>query len=136
MIVTFIVPGKPYAQKRPRFSRKIGRAFDPKENQTFASAVQAIALPAFKTPIAGPVSLEVTAVFEPAASLSKPKRNALLGSAHTQKPDVDNLVKAIADALNRIAWTDDSQIASMRIVKRWGPVAQTTVTVEAMVIPE
>ena len=136
MIVTFIVPGKPYAQKRPRFSRKIGRAFDPKENQTFAGAVQAIALPAFPRPIEGPVSLEVTAVFEPAASLSKPKRNALLGSAHTQKPDVDNLVKAIADALNRIAWADDSQIAAMRVVKRWGPVAQTTVTVEAMVVPE
>lgn len=29
---------------------------------------------------------------------------------HMKKPDVDNLIKAILDALNGIAWEDDSQI--------------------------
>lgn len=131
-IVTFIIPGKPYAQKRPRFSRASGRAFDPKENCTFASAVQAIALQHFREPLTGPVRVEIVAAFEPAASWSKAKRSAAMGTYHTQKPDADNLMKAVLDALNRLAWSDDSQVAEIRIVKRWAPVAQTAVTVEQL----
>lgn len=36
-----------------------------------------------------------------------------------KKPDVDNIVKIILDALNMIAYDDDSQVVELSIIKRW-----------------
>lgn len=38
---------------------------------------------------------------------------------HTKRPDVDNMAKAVLDALNGIAWEDDSQIARLSITKEY-----------------
>ena len=56
---------------------------------------------------------------------------ALAYRPHTQKPDCDNIAKAICDGLNRIAWADDRQICAVKISKAWGPNDQTTIFVEA-----
>jgi Holliday junction resolvase RusA-like endonuclease len=37
----------------------------------------------------------------------------------TKKPDIDNLTKAILDALNGIAWNDDAQVAQITAKKVW-----------------
>ena len=50
-------------------------------------------------------------------SYSNKKKKELEGQPHTKKPDLDNLVKAVLDALNDgVAYTDDSKI--WRIVAR------------------
>jgi Holliday junction resolvase RusA-like endonuclease len=36
---------------------------------------------------------------------------------HTKKPDADNVLKAILDALNGLAWCDDAEISSATIRK-------------------
>lgn len=36
---------------------------------------------------------------------------------HTKKPDIDNVTKAILDALNGLAWVDDAQVCSATIRK-------------------
>lgn len=131
MRIVFPVPGKPYAKKRPRFSRRIGRAFDPHENAVAEASIGHIAARYFDTPLTGPVRLEVEAVFVPPASWSKKRRAMAIGEPHTQKPDGDNLLKAAKDALNRIAWADDAQVHDARIVKRWGAESQTIITIEA-----
>jgi len=41
---------------------------------------------------------------------------------HTKKPDIDNLAKAVLDALNGVAWHDDSQIYQLHIIKYYGNV--------------
>lgn len=38
---------------------------------------------------------------------------------HTKKPDFDNLAKAAVDALNGIAWVDDSQICEASVRKAY-----------------
>ena len=48
-------------------------------------------------------------------SWSKKKRAEMLGEPHRQKPDLDNLIKALADALH----SDDSHISDIRARKVW-----------------
>ena len=39
------------------------------------------------------------------------------GAFYTKKPDCDNIAKIILDALNGIAYDDDSQVAMLNVVK-------------------
>lgn len=52
-------------------------------------------------------------------SWSKKQRKEMLGEPHRQKPDLDNLLKSLADAL----YGDDSHIATLTgLSKRWSDV--------------
>lgn len=129
---TFEIPGKPFAKQRPRATRQ-GRIYTPKETVSFERTVGMIAAPLFPEPIKGPVKLTIWATFETPKSWSKKKTAAHLNRYHTQRPDLDNITKAIKDGLNRIAWADDSQVAAYgEFRKVWGPTARTVVTVEAL----
>jgi Holliday junction resolvase RusA-like endonuclease len=81
-------------------------------------------------PFAGPVAIEATAVFPIPASWSKSRKAS--AHWHTSKPDADNIVKALGDGLNNVAWCDDSQVASTRILKVYGDVPGLHVTVTAL----
>ena len=134
-MTTFVIPGKPFAKQRPRFSRRSrrsGRAFTPSETVSFERTVGVIASEHFQVPITGPVRLKIAAVFQPPKSWSKKKAAEHLNRSHTQKPDLDNIAKAIKDGLNRIAFADDSQVAACDLVKVWGPSEHTIVTVERL----
>lgn len=52
------------------------------------------------------------------ASWSKKKRAEMLGQPHRQKPDVDNLTKAVLDAVLK----DDSGVWDMRTTKIWSDI--------------
>lgn len=134
MKVAFTIPGKPFGKQRPRATIRGGHAsvYTPKETRSFEQKVAEIARPLFPVPIDGPVKVRIVATFAIPASWSKRKRAEMLGQYHTQKPDRDNIDKAICDGLNRIAWVDDGQAADGRCVKRWGEVASTYVEVEAI----
>jgi Holliday junction resolvase RusA-like endonuclease len=53
----------------------------------------------------GPVALGVMAYF-PYPGSGKPEN-----TYKSSKPDLNNIIKTIEDALNKIAWKDDSQVA-------------------------
>lgn len=36
---------------------------------------------------------------------------------HTRKPDSDNVLKAVKDSLNGLAWRDDSQVCKVHLEK-------------------
>lgn len=130
--VLITIPGKPFAKQRPRFSRASGRAYTPKETVQFEDVVRQIASREVNEPFQGPVEVCVAAFFEPPKSWSKKKRAELMHQTHTQRPDLDNIVKAITDGLNRIAYADDSQIYYLMAEKRWAPEAQTVIYVSSI----
>jgi len=66
------------------------------------------------------------AVFTPPASWSKKRRAAVIGTLHRNKPDRDNIDKALLDAL----FPEDQAIAAGTIEKRWGIAEGLTVTIE------
>lgn len=68
-----------------------------------------------------PVSgCRITFVIPMPESWSKKKRAELIGRPHQQKPDVDNLHKALMDAV----FDDDSAVWDARITKIWGEKGQ------------
>jgi Holliday junction resolvase RusA-like endonuclease len=61
-------------------------------------------------------TLDVTFRFAMPASWSGKKRREMDGKPHQQKPDTDNLVKALCDCL----LDDDSHVWDVRARKVWG----------------
>lgn len=124
----FSIPGKPYPLKRPRRAN-FGGMFDPKENIEAKKLVAQIARLAIKSPMDGPVVLCATFLFE------RPKSHygkALKPSApveHTQRPDVDNLIKTVLDGLNGIAWADDAQVIEVSGRKGWSSKGMTHIKI-------
>lgn len=65
----------------------------------------------------------VTFVLPMPKSWSKRKRADMAGRPHQQKPDKDNLEKALLDAI----FTDDCRIWDGRVTKVWGDVGEIIV---------
>lgn len=128
--IVFEVPGDPVAKARPRVNRATGAVYTPRGTVVFERLVGTIARQYFKAPLQGPVTVEIKSVIAPPVSWTKKKTAALLWRPHTQKPDADNLQKAVLDALNGIAFKDDSQVWSAKTSKIWGAPAKTLVIVE------
>lgn len=65
----------------------------------------------------GPIELDIIINVTVPKSWPQKKRDA----AHfvTQKPDIDNSAKLIADALNGIVWIDDKQISDLKVRRRY-----------------
>lgn len=64
----------------------------------------------------------------PKSATKKAKLEMLMHKFPTKKPDVDNLLKSVADALNGVAYTDDSQIVSATVRKIWSEQGSAEIT--------
>ena len=136
--VAFTVPGEPQGKGRARVG-KIGghaRLFTPAKTVAYEGLVAMAAQQAMADsgPFSCAVQVEIDAVHTVPASWSKKKRDqALSGAMHpTTKPDIDNIVKAIADGGNGVAWVDDKQIARLVVVRRYGATPGVHVRVAAL----
>lgn len=49
---------------------------------------------------------------------------------YLHKPDCDNIIKIILDALNGIAFKDDNQVSELQIEKRYGQEDKVEVEIE------
>ena len=69
------------------------------------------------------LQVEITANFQIPKSKPRNKRVEMLARQvrPTKKPDCDNIAKAILDALNGIAYHDDSQIVTLAVEKWYTP---------------
>ena len=116
-MITFTCNIKPHPQQRARRSKN-GGMFDPKPNKIYAAAIRQ----AFRlanpdhVPFSGAVGMSIGLRF--AIPKTKAKERSA-GDRHTQKPDLDNCVKAIKDALKGLAWVDDCQICLINAFKIW-----------------
>lgn len=128
----FEVPGIPVGKGRPRFVRATGRTYTPDRTVAFEDRVGFYAVAAGAVVMEGPVHLEVWAYW-PCPKSKHRKRNPRPEGPRTSKPDADNVLKVVADALNGICYQDDSQITDATIRKRTaaqGQPARTVITVK------
>ena len=135
MEITFTVYGDPKALKRHRTFRKgnIVGSYDPSRVDKADFLAQAIEHKPPK-PLDEPVSLSVAAFF------ARPKSHYRTGKFkgalrkdipeyHTKRPDFDNILKLIADALNGVFWKDDSVIVWVQMVKLYSDCPRVEVTI-------
>lgn len=109
----------PVPQGRPRVTRR-GITYLPARSVAFRNEFRAaIAEKCPKMPLSCPVTAEITFRLPMPARLSKRKRAALSGAPHAKRPDLDNLVKAVLDALNGHVISDDGLIATISASKIW-----------------
>jgi len=74
----------------------------------------------FKAPTSSLIKIDITFYLKPAESFSTKKKQALYGKYFDLKNiDIDNLQKSAFDALNKIAYDDDSQIVDVHAVKKY-----------------
>ena len=111
----------PVPKGRPRFTRT-GHAYTPKKTAQYEKQIRAIYDLHRGAFFEGPISIKL--VFNmpiPKSTTKKMKRQIEDGLIqYTKKPDLDNLAKAVLDALNGIAFADDSQIVKLNMEKRYG----------------
>ncbi len=130
---TIHVPGKPVAQPRQRMSARggIARSYLPNKHpiHAFKAAVRLAAkgCPVFEKDV--PLRVIIVLHFAMPTTWSKRKREQKRGKGNTQKPDFDNLAKAVCDALAD-HYHDDAQICKAIIEKYWDDENGTAIKVE------
>jgi Holliday junction resolvase RusA-like endonuclease len=131
LAVTFTIPGEPVPQPRPRVSTRGGfaRAYVPKEHPVHAYR-KAIAEAADEAGLVAqdePLNVVIDAVFErPKSHLNK--AGVKPTAPRLPRPDVDNLAKAVLDALQDVIG-DDTNVARLVVEKSYGQEARTTVRI-------
>jgi len=135
--ISFTVYGEPVAQGRPKFSTFGGhvRAYDPKKSKDFKEYIKLAAADYRPDKLfEGQLKLEVKVYKSILKSFSKKKAlEAEQGILRpTTKPDVDNYVKGIKDALKSIIWKDDSQVVEMTVSKWYSEVPRIEVTINQL----
>lgn len=126
MKVRFTIPGVPVPKARPRVVR--GHAFTPKKTKDYEALVKDVyrlTVGEYLGDSAIVATIDLYFPIPESYSKSKKRRIAEGEIKHTKRPDVDNCAKAILDALNEIAYKDDSQIVESRIAKHYAIDGET-----------
>lgn len=111
--LNFYFPITPIAKGRARVSR-YGHVFTPKKTRDFEEEIKThakilmLGKPIFDTAL----NVEVAFVFKRPKSVKIKKRKH-----PTIKPDCDNLIKSLFDALNGVVWTDDAIVVNVSACK-------------------
>jgi len=131
--VTFSVPGNPRGKGRPRVSvqGKFARAYTPEETIVYENLIKmSYAEQVGFVKLNAPIEARITGVFPIPQSVSRKKREAMIAGEilHTKKVDCDNLAKVVLDALNKIAFEDDSGVSRLIVNKVYGENPRVDVT--------
>ena len=105
----FWVEGRPIAQPRPRMT-KGGHVYTPEGKvRPWKEAIAAACRAKMDRPFQGGVRVHLRFLM-PLTKLEAKKKPADR-VPHCKKPDIDNLTKAVLDAIQKIAFGDDAQVA-------------------------
>ena len=119
--VHFIIPGRPVGKGRPRFTRN-GHCWTPDKTVSYERDIKLSYWSTYghrKYEADKALAVEIILYYPRPKNMAKYKRlMAQKGVLRpTVKPDVDNVIKAILDALNGVAFDDDRQIVQIECEK-------------------
>ena len=125
MNCSFEIEGKIKGKGRPRFSNygKFVKAYTPAETASYENLIKLqfrISCGDWFSEL--PLKMKITAIHGIVKSASKKDKARMLNGEKkpTKKPDADNIVKIICDALNGVAYKDDTQVVELEFKKLYG----------------
>lgn len=136
--VTFHIPGKPQGKARARTfynpAAKKHVSHTPDNTILYENLIKDQFLnqaDGFYLERGTPVALRIVARFLPPKSAAKKKQRQMLEGEilPLKKPDMDNIVKVVADALNGVAYHDDTQIVFVPAKKAYSAMEGLDITV-------
>lgn len=114
-----VVEGKLTGKGRPRFYR--GHAVTPKITRDYEKRVVNCYLAQSGVLYETPVRVNIIAYKKIPKSYTKKRINLIQQGIEqpVSKPDIDNICKIILDALNGVAYKDDTQVIRLAISKKY-----------------
>lgn len=138
MKVQFTVLGEPQGKGRPRFSKVGGKVITRTPDATVL--YENLIITEYRRQVGrrfeddAMLDLRIVAYYGIPASASKKRKAAMLAGdiRPTKKPDADNIVKVVADALNEVAYHDDAQVVDCQVRKFYAEQPRIVVTILAV----
>ena len=128
--ISFTIEGEPTGKGRPRHGKY--KTYTPAKTKAVENNIAYF----FKVNIGhyfeGYVKLKLDLYYSIAKSDSKKKKLMKLNNEirPNKKPDIDNVVKLVADALNEVAYKDDTQIIELECRKFYSDIPRIEITIE------
>ena len=133
------MPGEPKGKQRPRVCRINGRSitYTPKQTVDYENQIRSIysKVANFKFERHVPLEVAILALFAPPKSVSQKVRALMLNGEipPTNRPDADNIIKVVLDALNGVAFHDDGQICKIYFEKMYAETPEVRVLIKNIV---
>lgn len=136
MFVQFEVEGEPRGKGRPRFANVKGKVITrtPDETVLYENQIKFAYKDVAEDVFFGQgkaLEISIYAFYTIPKSASKKKQAEMLAGRirPTKKPDWDNVGKVVCDALNGVAYHDDTQIVSARVIKKYAERPRLAITI-------
>lgn len=113
----YVIPGNPVSLKRPRFSSQTNRMYNSQRNHMLVMSIGLQSQHNNDSLFEGPLHMDVTFFMPIPSKTSKKNLPSLILKPDPTRPDLDNLIKMIADIGNGILYKDDALIASISAKK-------------------
>lgn len=136
--VRFTVPGAPKGKARARTVRGRGGnsfSYTPEQTVLYENLIKCC----YRQEASGmifndgqPLKVTIIAYYPIVKSTSKKKKQQMLDDLMfpTKKPDIDNIAKSILDALNKLAYRDDTQVVTLHMEKHYADEPRVEVEIE------
>ena len=130
MRIKFTIEGEPVGKGRPRYGKY--KTYTPAKTKSVENNIAYFYKVNIGHYFEGYVRLKLDLYYSIAKSDSKKKKMMKLNNElrPNKKPDIDNVIKLVADALNEVAYKDDAQIIELECRKFYSDIARMEITLE------
>lgn len=128
--ISFTIEGEPTGKGRPRHGKY--KTYTPAKTKAVENNIAYLYKLNVGYYFEGYVKLKLDLYYSIAKSDSKKKKLMKLNNElrPNKKPDIDNVVKLVADALNEVAYKDDTQIIELECRKFYSDIPRIEITIE------
>lgn len=130
ILIYLTIPGDPCAKGRPRLGK--WGTYTPNKTVNYENLVKQEYIAKYSgEKLNGALYLEIKAYFKIPKSTPKKQIEPMINGEikPTKKPDIDNIIKIISDALNNLAYDDDSQITKVTATKNYSDKPRVEITI-------